>query len=650
MWKIGTLTVAPFDWLEASYFYYRPRDLRWNDGDGKEGHDLDKGFNIKVSYKPSNNYFPRLALGIDDLAGTGYFSREYVVSTFDLKHLKLSIGAGWGKYDQGQGISNPLGIFSDHFKERSSGKSSQGGNLNAAEWFTGDASIFGGIEFFIPYGKGLKFKIENDPFDYFNFSAGSRKDASYNLRKSDSKVNYGLSFPLKNYGFIDLSFIKGNTVNLTFTFGATFNDKLIKKNKIVTSISNNNKQLSFYEDLLLNLKNNNILMQTASHLPSQDNDNLDVAIAISYLNPIRSSSYTAFVASEVSKNHGLNLNKINVTHTMLGMETNKVSYFKKDVDSLIIETPIELVVDRTELSSGNQSDFVNNKYIPKVIFPALFQSISPNFVSHVGNPERFLFRGIVLQHEAEVQFNRNLTLTSNLKFTVEDNFRKTLTGPGSPFLPHVRTDLMEYLIQSDNYISRMQLDYFWSPKKELYAKISTGIYEMMYGGIGGEILYKPFDSNFMIGMEAYRVKKRDFDQKLNFLDYETTTGHVNLNYYFNELGIIANLSVGKYLAEDTGYTLDLSRITRSGFRAGIFFTRTNVSAAEFGEGSFDKGFYFKIPFNLFSKNYTQQSLDFKLRPLTRDGGAKLENDKKLIDLINNASSIEIKRGWDGFLD
>ena len=81
------------------------------------------------------------------------------------------------------------------------------------------------------------------------------------------------------------------------------------------------------------------------------------------------------------------------------------------------------------------------------------------------------------------------------------------------------------------------------------------------------------------------------------------------------------------MAKDEGYTLDLSRITDSGFRAGIFFSRTDVSAAEFGEGSFDKGFYFKIPFNLFRKSYTKQSFDFKLRPLTRDGGAKLENDK-----------------------
>lgn len=653
IWKIGTLTVAPFDWLEASYFYYRPRDLRWTDGDGKEGHDLDKGFNIKASYKPPVDFLPRFAVGIDDLAGTGYFAREYFVSTFDFKHLKLTIGTGWGKYDKGNGISNPLSIFSDHFKNRYEPGESYGGTLNVNQWFTGDASIFGGIEYFVPHGRGLRIKIENNPFNYLDFSAGNRPDANIKLRKSESDLNFGLSFPLKKYGFIDLSFIKGNIINLAFSFGAKFDEKLVKKSKINPKVSNNKEKLSFYEDLLSNLRNNKIYLQTASYESNsndKDNDNLDIAIAISYANPIRSSSFASYISSKVAKNHGYNPSQISVTHTMLGMETNKISYFNKDVNDLNNLKPIELILTRTEVQPGNKNSFLENKYKPDILFPAVFQSISPNVVPHVGNPEKFLFRGFVLQHEAEIQFSRNLILTSNLKFNLSDNFRDTLTGPGSPFLPHVRTDLMEYLKQSNNYISRLQLDYFWSPKKEFYAKLSTGIFEMMYGGYGGEILYKPFKSNFMIGMEAYHVKKRAFDQGLDFLDYETSIGHINLNYFFERSGIIANLSFGKYLARDIGYTLDLSRVTESGFRSGVFFTRTNVSAAEFGEGSFDKGFYFKIPFNLFSKSYTRQSLDFKLRPLTRDGGAKLEHDKRLIDLIDNGSYIEITRGWNGFLD
>ena len=79
-----------------------------------------------------------------------------------------------------------------------------------------------------------------------------------------------------------------------------------------------------------------------------------------------------------------------------------------------------------------------------------------------------------------------------------------------------------------------------------------------------------------------------------FLDYETTTAHINFNYVFYKSKIEANLSYGRYLAKDDGYTLDLSRKTSNGFRSGIYFTRTNISAEEFGEGSFDKGFYFFI--------------------------------------------------------
>ena len=49
MWKFGTLTISPFDWLEAGYFYYRPSDLVWLGGD--PGRYLDKGFNLKLIHR-----------------------------------------------------------------------------------------------------------------------------------------------------------------------------------------------------------------------------------------------------------------------------------------------------------------------------------------------------------------------------------------------------------------------------------------------------------------------------------------------------------------------------------------------------------------------------------------------------------------------
>ena len=62
-------------------------------------------------------------------------------------------------------------------------------------------------------------------------------------------------------------------------------------------------------------------------------------------------------------------------------------------------------------------------------------------------------------------------------------------------MEHVRTDLVKYLQESDLYVSRSQLDYVWSPRKQVFAKISAGIFEMMYGGLGFELLYIPFNRN-----------------------------------------------------------------------------------------------------------------------------------------------------------
>ena len=50
------MSIAPYDWLEASYFYYRPRDLRWKDGDGKVSREE---FAV-VAEKFPNILFPRM--------------------------------------------------------------------------------------------------------------------------------------------------------------------------------------------------------------------------------------------------------------------------------------------------------------------------------------------------------------------------------------------------------------------------------------------------------------------------------------------------------------------------------------------------------------------------------------------------------------
>ena len=79
------------------------------------------------------------------------------------------------------------------------------------------------------------------------------------------------------------------------------------------------------------------------------------------------------------------------------------------------------------------------------------------------------------------------------------------------------------------------------------------------------------------------------------------------------------------MAGDKGGTFEARRTFVNGFSVGGFFTRTNASKEEFGEGSFDKGLFFRVPLNSLISSNTRASYSTIIRPLDRDGGRRLED-------------------------
>ena len=284
--------------MEASYFYYRPSDLTW-EVNQKRGHYLDKGFNVKFIYRSKNSSVPNIAIGLDDFAGTGFFTREYVVATNIKSNIKYSLGIGWGKFAGDNSFKNPLSGLSSSLLSRPlvSDNYNLGGSLSYDQWFRGNASIFGGLEWSIPNIDGLNLKLELDPFNYLDFSAPNRSDAVYKIRKKDSDLNIGLSYSVNKHLTINASYIKGNTFNVSFNMGITFNDSLVTKPKfkpvVVKQDSIKKEKSIFYENLLLNLNNNNLFLQTSS---LNKKGNLELAISTAdHRNAIRSSSYAAYI-------------------------------------------------------------------------------------------------------------------------------------------------------------------------------------------------------------------------------------------------------------------------------------------------------------------------------------------------------------------
>ena len=89
-----------------------------------------------------------------------------------------------------------------------------------------------------------------------------------------------------------------------------------------------------------------------------------------------------------------------------------------------------------------------------------------------------------------------------------------------------------------------------------------------------------------------------------------------------------------------GATLDVGKTFSNGVSVGAWVTKTNVSAQRFGEGSFDKGLYLRIPFDVMTTSRGGNMANLVYSPLTRDGGARLNRDFPLYYVTNSKSASE----------
>lgn len=265
-------------------------------------------------------------------------------------------------------------------------------------------------------------------------------------------------------------------------------------------------------------------------------------------------------------------------------------------------------------------------------YPDFDWGLSPRLRQSVGGPDNFYLYQIYGNATAGINFNRNFSVTGSIGTNIKNNFQKfTYEGPSE--LPRVRTKIKDYLKGSDTWIDNLHVDYINHAGDSVFYRASAGIYEWMYSGVGGEILYKKPDARWALGLDANYVWQRDFDGGFGLLDYSTLVGNLTYYHQLPIWGLQAQVSVGRYLARDVGATFTLSRKFENGVEFGVWATKTDVSAEKFGEGSFDKGFRVTIPFELFSTSYSKSSANFAFTPLTRDGGQKVIMPKPLYSTL-----------------
>jgi hypothetical protein len=640
------ISATPFSWLETSYKYTELKNQLYGPStySGNQSYK-DKGFDLKIKLVNESYYLPEVALGWNDLAGTGKFASEYISATKQIYDLDFTVGLAWGALGQDKNVTNPFINLNEDFRIRYS-DTGEGGSFNNKSWFSGEnVSIYSGIEYYL-WRYGVVLKLEYDT---------SNPDIGFSGPKLevDSRFNIGLTKPINENLSLGLSLERGNEFRFSFDIKGDYGRRpLVKKNdppkNVIKLNAEQQKSISknkdiFYRSLNRSLREESIFIQSADFTE----DEISMTIAQNRFRSYpRAIGRAARIASALSDD---SVKTIRVTPMNGDSEVYSVEFRKKDFD-LMDNNKISNseLYKKIKIFSSNPESYKSHKFQPEVKFPEIFFNMSPSLRHQIGGPEAFYLGQLWWKINTKVKFNRGLTLHTVLGLNIYDTFDE-FANPSFSQIPKVRSDIQEYLSQGKNNIARFKLDYIWSPYKDIFARLDIGYLEEMFGGLGGEVYYRPFNSNFSSSIQFHRVQQRNFDQKFGFRDYTVNTGHLSFYYDFPK-GIQSQFMIGKYLAGDKGATIDLSRRFKNGFTLGVFATKTNLSAEEFGEGSFDKGFYFSIPTESFFTDFRQGNISFGLHPLTKDGGAMLNHVNPLYALYGDTNSNSFRRDWDSIDD
>ncbi|MGA7749045.1 MAG: YjbH domain-containing protein [Gallionella sp.] len=214
-------------------------------------------------------------------------------------------------------------------------------------------------------------------------------------------------------------------------------------------------------------------------------------------------------------------------------------------------------------------------------------------------------------------------------------------GPSNSLLPHVRSDIADYEKNGRIKLTEAVLNKFYHPWQRVYARSSAGLYEEMYGGAGGQVLYFPEQAPWAFDVSLDALKQRDVAGWFTFRSYSTVTALAALHYRLPISGLTATVRAGRFLAKDDGARFELKRRFRSGIEVGAWYTLTNgndiTSPGSPTSPYHDKGVFMTIPLGSMLTKDTQAVDTMSIAPWTRDVGQMVVSPGDLYDILEPAN-------------
>lgn len=629
-----SISMQPFSWLEATLRYTDIRTRLYSNDENFSGDQTykDKGLDVKARLWTESTWRPQVSVGLRDVMGTGLFDSEYIVASKRYKNLDFTLGMAWGNMGQSGNIKNPFCEVREGWCQRDDGFSGSGGKFEFGSLFHGPAALYGGIEYQTPW-QPLRLKLEYEGNDYSHESAGAIVQST--------PINVGIVYQPYDVFDMHLSYQRGNTLMWGLTWHTNFNDPSLSLPKVMdppvpayqASQVDSLEQVD-WSTLSSQLASNGGWQQASLY---SDKETLTLeAEQTRYRDQAQSEQRATLLAVNALPS---TVKELRIIEQKQGMPLQES---RVDLDS-VRRANSDLPLGQTqEIEVSRQPPAPVEGTLRHGAEPRSWDfKIVPKLSQSIGGAESFYMYQLGLNANTDWHMTEHDWVSSTVFVNLVNNYDKfnyTEPPPDGEALPRVRTWVREYVTSSNVLLNNLQLTHMDKFADGWYGQAYGGYLEMMYAGVGGEALYRPFNRNWAIGADLNLVRQRDWENTLQLADYQIATGHVTTYWQPAFLDkVTAQISVGRYLAGDYGATFNFAKTFDSGISAGFFATFTNVSAEEYGEGSFTKGLNITIPFDLMMFKSTIDSANISWVPLTRDGGQMLSRKYGLYDQTSVAS-------------
>ena len=615
---IYSVTYQAFPRLQGTFRY-----IVSNPG-GKIGSldDLrDRSFDAKILLARESLSFPAISIGFRDFLGTGVRSSEYLVASKRLGNIDLTLGAGWGRLATRPAVKNPLSALTTENERSFTPDVEESGQLVLSQFFSGsDIGIFGGVSF--SFSDKFRFIAEYNSDNY-------ERETRLGTLKDPSPFSFGLGWqPAPG---VDLVVSHQLGRDIAVSLSATLDTKIEappKPSPAFWSVdepperwdaSESFKPNTWYARLLFDVERSGLLMLSGDLRDRGRTAWLEVENG--------TYAYEADAIRKVLTLAELHLPRsVGAVHVILqndGIAQSHVRYQRRfgrggqiSASSLVDETSLLTVMPPRAMPKNPD-------------FATAYRKPMFNFGLNIGQRLMIMDPDDPLRYQALARINlgadlgRDWYLRSSVAVNIYNDW-DTISRSSDSVLPRVRSEIRQYLQKGDTGIDALFLEKRGMLAPNVVYRAYGGILEEMFSGLGGEVLYRPFPSRFALGLNLNYVWQRDFNKRFDHLDYKVLTGHASAYWASPFENYDAAVHVGRYLARDVGATFEVRRTFTNGWMVGGFFTLTDVPFEQFGEGSFDKGLFFRIPFNSLLPGNSRGAYQTIIRTIQRDGGARLE--------------------------